>query len=702
MSAEHVTVLAGCAPVPLAHYLKALGILRLVGEQADPGARGRWSGETFYLHSTLDGEDLVAFLLDRYRPTPILAPWNGGSGFGPKDNAVAIEAIATSPCARFDGYRQAIATARDLRLQLGITEKLEKDQKEQLLLACRNQLADEVLPWLDAAFLLTADGAKFPPLLGTGGNDGRLDFTNNFMQRLGEVMDPRTGEALPEAAAWLRGALFDETLDRLQKGSAIGQFLPGAAGGANSTAGFAADPLINPWDFILMLEGTLVFAVAGVKRLESSRPGVLSYPFAVRQAGVGYASAASRDEADARAEMWLPMWSQAAGPLEVKALFAEGRAQVGQRPARHGVDFARAVASLGTDRGLKSFQRYGFQVRNGLAYFAIPLSRVKAVRQPQVDLLAEIDGWLDSFRGKALADTAPAAAGRALHQLEQAILALCQDQGARRVQEVLTALGTCEAVMARSLKWTHGSFLEPIPLLGAGWLAATEDGTVEGRLAMAIASQSFLRAHVEPVRLTSDEGRMRAFFLKNASEDIVWSARDLPRDLVAVLDRRGVLNAREGNPALLPGRIPAALGDVAAFLEGQVDLTRLADLLAGYLLLDWSAIPFQPHARGPAEPLPSAAHALTRLCHLPHEFRSARIPWVPGISRHLARGDVARATQLAAQRLRASGLAPAIRVAQAGVSQGLRLAAALLTPLAGADVERLADLVLQPRILSTN
>lgn len=37
----HIHKLDGCAPTPLAHYLKALGILRLVAEQADPNARMR-------------------------------------------------------------------------------------------------------------------------------------------------------------------------------------------------------------------------------------------------------------------------------------------------------------------------------------------------------------------------------------------------------------------------------------------------------------------------------------------------------------------------------------------------------------------------------------------------------------------------------------------------------------------------------------
>ena len=67
-------ILKGCSPAPLANYLKALGILRLVGEQADKQARGWWEGEYFYLLTRLSKEELEAFFLERYEPTPLLSP----------------------------------------------------------------------------------------------------------------------------------------------------------------------------------------------------------------------------------------------------------------------------------------------------------------------------------------------------------------------------------------------------------------------------------------------------------------------------------------------------------------------------------------------------------------------------------------------------------------------------------------------------
>src|SRR5690606_22287281 len=144
------------------------------------------------------------------------------------------------------------------------------------------------------AFVLTQDGVRYPPLLGTGGNDGRLDFTNNFMQRLTEIFDPETGEPQERADRLLGNSLFGEVVSGLSD-NAIGQFGPAAAGGANASSGFTAKALVNPWDFVLMLEGAMLFAAASVKRLGSSQSGQLVYPFSVRTTGTGYGSASGAD-----------------------------------------------------------------------------------------------------------------------------------------------------------------------------------------------------------------------------------------------------------------------------------------------------------------------------------------------------------------------------------------------------------------------
>ena len=114
----HIHRLEGCAPTPLAHYLTAIGILRLVGEQADADARGWWDGESFILATVLDPDELLAFFLDQYEPTPFLAPWNGASGFfktwNPKTrklrnskNADALDTLLNNEAPRWEGFRDA-------------------------------------------------------------------------------------------------------------------------------------------------------------------------------------------------------------------------------------------------------------------------------------------------------------------------------------------------------------------------------------------------------------------------------------------------------------------------------------------------------------------------------------------------------------------------------------------------------------------
>ena len=258
--------LPGCTPEPLMGYLKALGVFRLVAEQADPDATLCWRNGVAVLGSRFDRDGLAAFFRDEYRPTPIVGPWNGGSGFydGGTQPLVAIE---TSTSARLADYRNTIAAVRPL-----VPAAKPKDEDKAALLArCRATVPDAVVPWLDVCFVLGEGGPGFFPLLGTGGNDGRLDFTNNYFQRLADVV-PFAHAAAPrrDAEAYLDAALFGDEARRLVAlgKAAIGQFNPGGIGGPNGVQGnFEAGSRVNPWDFVLMIEGALLFAGSVARRL---------------------------------------------------------------------------------------------------------------------------------------------------------------------------------------------------------------------------------------------------------------------------------------------------------------------------------------------------------------------------------------------------------------------------------------------------
>jgi CRISPR-associated protein Csx17 len=697
-------LLPGCAPVPIAHYLKALGILRLIAEQRDASALGCWKGNSFELTSTLDRESLLKFFLEDYRPTPIIAPWNGGSGFFPKDNKEGIDPIRITNSPRFARYRQAINSAEACLKELGLTEKPEKQVKETLLILCRNRSPEEALDWLDSAFVLTGDGAKYPPLLGTGGNDGRLEFTNNFMQRLAEVFALPDAEPTKLCRSWLENALFGTALPVLVRGG-IGQFSPAAAGGANATTGFDSHSSTNPWDYILMLEGAILFAGAAVKRLETADVGHLVYPFCVKQAGVGYGSAALSDESNSRCEMWLPLWEQPAALPELKALLGEGRAQVGGRSARNGVDFARAVATLGVDRGINAFQRYGFQVRNGLAYFATPLERVIVRRNLLASqLLAPIDDWLEKFRRAARTDEAPSSVRRAARALEAAIIAFCKTADAPRIQELLISLGESEAALAASWTWTRESFLSPVPLLAPQWVREANTGTAEFRLATALASVSAfhgrtalpLRCHLEPVHPGGGREKRWYSWTETIETNVVWREGDLAGVLNAIFARRLILSANTDAEAY-PNSAAARPSDIAAFIEGRTDDRLIGRLLWGMVLVDFGGeystnlkIGFPSERRDPP-----ALYALLKLCFAGHKVRDIKVPLVPAIFQRARAGDGLTASLLATRRLRSSNLTPAIDCIPARGRSVTRTAAALLFPINKEDLDSISERVLR-------
>lgn len=238
---ESIT-LGGCTPEPLSNYLKALGVLRLLVEQKqDPQAKGYWQNDAFVLVTHLTRNDLETFFLEHYKPTPLVAPWNGSTGFYPKDVAQKrlLSSIQEAQAERFQLYGETIATAQKQVDALNLTvQPKDKEEKRRLLERLRNTLPDEAVKWLDTCALVTSGDLKFPPLTGTGGNDGTFEFSRTFMQQLQELLDVETGKPTPNAALLLKAALFDATLPALPFNGKIGQFNPIAAGGANAAPGY--------------------------------------------------------------------------------------------------------------------------------------------------------------------------------------------------------------------------------------------------------------------------------------------------------------------------------------------------------------------------------------------------------------------------------------------------------------------------------
>lgn len=734
----HLHHLTGCAPAPLASYLKALGILRLVSEQADAAARGWWQDEHFCLLTTMDRDGLEAFFLDRYRPTPLVSPWNKGSGFYVADDK-GLSPIERSTAERFQIFRDGIAAARlpleDLqradaqvrqikdrakmkkgmspqekevaqslkddpayRQEQAIAERMFKGLKADLFSPCLRSWRGPHREWMDTALVLPEEGKpSFPSLLGTGGNDGRLDFTNNAMQRLGELFELSDGTPQPETASQWRHAVWNTPCHSMSAKAAIGQFLPGGAGGANSTSGPDGDSLINPWDFILMLEGSVVIQSRTTRRLDPLAQALASAPFAMHAQASGHASPGS--EKAERGEQWMPVWTAPSRMDELRTLFGEARLQLGRKPAHRPVDAARAIARLGSARGIESFTRFGYLERNGQSNLAVPLGRIRVQAHAHVHLIDDLAPWMDKLQREARGKFAPSRLIQAERRLVDAVLAaLAHDPSADRWQAILLAAHAIEALQA------HGAALKagPIPRLRPEWVGACDDGSSEWRLAVALGSAAAAYGPTfskDPIRHHWLPLKFDRFVLsdKRLQRDprVVMGGQDLLADACAVVDRRLIDASRKGQrhlPLIAAAGCAAQPADLRRFVTGHTDDARLLGLGLAAMAIDW---PRWDRTLAPCVmtgPAPDDAWWVLRLATLPWSIRDGQVvPVDPAIPRRLASGDGATAFALARQRLTAHGLHPVTRGVLLDAPSARRWAAALVFPITRVAAQRAAD-----------
>lgn len=599
--AQHV--LPGLRPEPLASYLAGLGLIRVLGEQADPAATAAWTPDGFVIETTVT--DLPTWLADEYVPTPVVSPWNGGSGFGAKDKepVIRIAAVRAHPSRRLQPLRDALSVADAVvaraRANGWMTEAGVKD-KGKVVLELRNNCPDELLPWIDAAIVLAGEDTYFPPILGTGGNDGRLDFSTNYHQQLLDVMGTSAKERA-RSVGWARDLLAD-TQEQQLGGAPVGQFDPGNAGGPRSSPFGAAVSLANPWSYILCFEGAMMFAASAARRNQHAA-GRAAMPFTVNPSPDGSSSGAAGEES--RGEVWAPVWTREFTLPELRQLFAEARASWRGRPARQAVDFYAATRSLGVARGISEFTRYGLQRRNGLAFAAVPLDRVKVREEPAVQLAAQVEDWVSRV-GSGDASTS---VGEALRGFRSAHLAFARDGDARRLAEMLAALTTLEMAVGRSGRAREAVPVRYVPSAERFLSVLRQKESAELRVAVGIASCATRPVEgssrtMRQVLLPVDQGGWRDTPLVPGlgmrpltgvlGDVLVWRSRTAPAEGDAA-KFRGVPTFRRG--------VPVPAGDLHALAAGGLDLKALDLMLRACLALSWRGVRHEWAAAMPDIPI---------------------------------------------------------------------------------------------------
>ncbi len=490
--------------------------------------------------------------------------------------------------------------------------------------------------------------------------------------------------------------------------AAIGQYQPGTAGGANSSTGFDGGNLVNAWDFVLMMEGALLFTSRATRRLDPNTFSRASAPFAVRSHAAGFATPGS--EKAQRGEQWMPIWHQPATLHDVSATFGEARIQLDRQTANRPVDVARAISRLGVARGIDAFVRYGYLERNGQSTLAVPLGRVDVPKRqnPRAYLIDDLAKWMNSIERRSRDKNAQARLIHAERRLADAVFAaLTHDHTPDRWQGILLAAADIEALQATGAATEAG----PIPPLRPEWIAAVDDGGPEVRLAVALGSAAAgyfkgrpsdpARSHWLPLETGGHRFKTADKRLVNDPR-VVASSRDPIRDLAALVDRRlieaGMVGQRTSRLIAARG-CGARLDDLAQLLNGSLDLDKLLGLARPFMAVRWDrwAKDHCPQA-APSSQMPDEPWLAVRLANLPDKWiNDQHIPAEPRIVRLLMSGDSARAVDIACNRLRSAGIRPPL---QAGISDAATpglWAAALAFPIDWQTANQVAQR-LDPRL----
>ena len=571
--------LLGCMTAPMSSYLKSVGLIRILSKN-DSIVTAYWKNSYHLVARTsMSKDDMLQYLLEEYEPSPIISPWSYNKY---KKTKKELEPLLEADKKRYQMYDKTIekidgVVFAEFKRIFGLNEVTKNDidekTKPSLFKICRNMLPDDYVLWLDTVFALEAEKPQYAPLLGSGANDGNFDLAENFAKCLRQVLRTDNRE---KSIKWLKSALFGDIV-ALSPIKTVGHN-PDGSGGPNSGSGFEGKSLSNPWDYVMMMEGTMLFAGSVSKRLSHIR-GKAMFPFAVGTSNVGYATASVNDtdegqEPESKGELWLPVWTRPSTYTEMEQVFKEGRMQIGSRYAETGTEAARSMITLGTERGIDQFKRYGILKRKGKAYLFINSGTLQVEYKPAAGLLEELDRWHGGISKKT---KKAASLARLLRNYDGTIMQFCTTRKTSDMQKVLALVGAIERHVS-----ILGSDYMLLQSLSNRWLDECYDGSAEFRLAASIASILSFRG-VGSIRTNLERAALEGNVWKPTKNPVsfVWKDDDaLTRNMSRVLQRRGIDGQIKSLKTLpIEGAISAPIGDIVEFLNGRLDTKKIGNLI---------------------------------------------------------------------------------------------------------------------------
>jgi len=746
----HVHRLDGCRPTPLAHYLKALGVLRLVALQADPDVRGWWAEDVFHLATKLSKDDLEIFFESNYRPTPMMAPWLPRSGFSNSSSHSKtrqfLDEIMECDDQRFDDFRNWYTLIKELATVQGANlDSPDELRNHKFITSARSLASLPIQSWIDSCVVSDSETISYPAIFGSGGNEGSGSYLANFYVAICALLVRK----MTNFDACLHG---QTTLS-----GELTKFLNAAnfnSGHFTESMGDDAGTFILAMEGILTLKASLSRKLSGNLGSNVSGTGAsMAAPFSVGNSTIGYASCSDEDsftlrqgtKTPGRGEQWFPLWTRPSTIREVLETFRLARCILSKSRVERSKDFLRSVSRSGTNAGISSFSRFGYFQRNGGNHMAIPLGIYKVRQQENQHLLDAVSPWIDQLRRIANGKNAPISLKRVYRSCEDALLLCTQRANAKAFLSLLMAMADAEDQYLKCPKYAADANARPIPKLDKEWLELIWNDSHfkndhEVRLAFALAAQVgnlgsnttpkdndsvFIRDYWLPLE------RNQRSFLKGerglaSGPDQCAFGLPLEKALHKLFQRRlheadsgkGKTNA---SLQLLRNYLGARLDDINAFIDGRVNDARILSVARALMAIDFRPVQgdkvFELAAAEDAgsrtvedavrdrkfdqSPLGGmAAYGVIRLAFgggtkLDGSF------WVPDagsihvrndsiIYNRLIAGDLQGAIERAIRRAFISGLRPRIQVAVGSPEFARRIGAAICFGVSDATMTRIA------------
>jgi CRISPR-associated protein Csx17 len=627
--------LHGCRHDVLGHYLKAIGLLRVLAKCADkdhcdPDAEGWWDSDKacFRLRSPKypTREKLVEFFALHYRPTPVFAAWNKEPG----SDADASEKL---------GVRADWDVANRFSVQVVSAEDRKKPANRAKLIAVealeayRDDAASGVTEAVDSIAAPFLKSKTEHPLFLSKGIAGRAHLWRTHWEYLAafqkhrdaykkavEKVTAHTGTAkqLAKLKEKVSAALqpiadllpFENGCASPAKGKGT-PFFPDAIKAYNIGSGWVTENYpFNALDYVLAVEGGFAMRGSVGRTLAANSRRFAAFPF-VFDAGEELVDDANEVKGTSSA-LWFPLWDRPVTFDELSSFITDAQARLPGKDARFSAEFMRALHSQGVDAGFMGWQEFRFKMKiSRVPWITTGVYVESAFRESATRLnhaLHPLDEsqFLDQFEIKWKGGKADSKSPHSVRAtINAAMETATRETTPHHCLDLLNAVFRAYRQMAISesfrdtLPGKRARFFRALPM--EQWKILLADlHQPEFRIARAVAS---IVGHMKqpdgkysealPMLgslLPLKQRRGGSWYLPQKPEapnrQAVWTGTELCHDLAAVLGRRYMDSLTDERPALVSS-FGAPLEDVLAFLWRELDDQLIARWIEALSLIGW-------------------------------------------------------------------------------------------------------------------